>query len=92
MAAATKTLWCAEWIVNEMALADAEPIPGVHFDRQDSNQGLNQPGPQRNPWGSGNTSPTAERRHGVVNSDWLLPHNDPTQGSLAGFPIGRVWS
>ena len=91
MADPAKALWRTDRVVDKMPLPNAEPIPGIHFDRQDSNQGLDQPGPQRNPWGSGNTSPTAERRYGVVNSDWLLPHNDPTQGSLAGFPIGSVW-
>ena len=87
MAVPVETLGGADRFMDEMALADAESVPGIHLDREDPDQGFDQPGPQRDPRSSGHTAPTTECCHGVVDADRLLPHHHPSQGPLAWLTV-----
>ena len=79
MAAAAETFRLRHRVMNEVALANAEPVPGIHFDGQNADQGLNQPWPERNAGRSGHTAPAAE---GCL----LYTSPSPRDGLLSRMP------
>ena len=87
MAAATEAFRLRHRVVNEVALANAESVPSVHFNRENADQGFNQPWPERNAWRASNTAPSAESSHGVVHRDGWLTHDHAAQRPLTGLTV-----
>ena len=87
MADAAEAFGLAHRLMNEVSLSDAEAVPGIHFDRQDPDQGFDQPWPQRDSRGEGNAPPAAEGSDGFINGDGGLTHHHPAKSSLPRLPV-----
>ena len=90
MADPAKALRSTDRVVDKMALANAEPIPGIHLNGKNFDQGFDQPGPQRHSRGAPNPAPAAQCGDRLVNADARLTHHDPSQGALTRFPVGLM--
>ena len=87
MTDAAEAFRLADRFMDEMALADAEAIPGIHLDRQDPDQRFDQPGPEGDSRCPPHPSPAAECGDGVIDADDRLSHHHPTQGTLARLTV-----
>ena len=76
--------------MHEMALADAEAVPGIDLEGQNLDQRLDQPGGERQAGGPQHSAPAAEAGHRLVHRHRRLPQHQPPHGPLARLGVGAM--